>query len=137
MVERKRARRAKGELTERQQAFVREYLKDLNATAAAGRAGYKDPNIGRQLITKNNVSAAIRAGITARAERTKITTDLVVQETWQNYQRCVAAEEYGAANKALELLGRHVGAFPNRLEHSGPDGSPIEIIGIEIVRPAS
>lgn len=47
-------------LTDKQKRFVAEYLVDLNATQAAKRAGYKDPNIGRQLITKNNVSAAIQ-----------------------------------------------------------------------------
>ena len=43
-------------LTEKQKRFCEEYLVDLNATQAAARAGYKDPNIVRQLITKNNVS---------------------------------------------------------------------------------
>jgi F0F1-type ATP synthase assembly protein I len=27
--------------------------------------------------------------------------------------------------KALELLGRHLGLFVDRMEHSGPDGGPI------------
>ena len=118
-------------LTAKQERFVTEYLSDLNATAAAGRAGYKDPNIGRQLITKNNVRAAIDEGKRARAERTEITADLVVQETWKNYQRCVEAEEFSAANKALELLGRHTGAFPNKHEHSGPNNGAIPITFIE------
>ena len=30
------------------------------------------------------------------------------------------------ANKALELLGRHAGMFPNRHEHTGKDGEPIK-----------
>ena len=67
-------------LTNKQARFVEEYLVDLNATAAAGRAGYRDPNIGRQLITKNNVSAAIAEAMKKRSERTGITADRVVQE---------------------------------------------------------
>lgn len=67
-------------LTEKQKRFVSEYLKDLNATRAAARAGYKDPNIGRQLITKNNVSAAVQRAIQNREQRTEITQDRVVQE---------------------------------------------------------
>jgi len=67
-------------LTEKQKRFVQEYLLDLNATAAAARAGYKDPNIGRQLITKNNVSAAIEAAMQNRQQRTEITQDRVLQE---------------------------------------------------------
>ncbi len=31
-------------------------------------------------------------------------------------------------NSALERLGRHLGMFPNKHEHSGPDGSPLEIV---------
>lgn len=67
-------------LTEKQERFVEEYLVDLNATAAASRAGYKDPNIGRQLITKNNVSEAIQNAIKKRSARTEITQDQVLKE---------------------------------------------------------
>ena len=41
-------------LTEKQKQFCKEYLIDLNATAAAERAGYR-PAYGRQLITFSNV----------------------------------------------------------------------------------
>ena len=112
----RRPRRTRG-LTEKQKRFITEYLTDLNASAAALRAGYKWGDIGRQLLTKNHVKSAIQQAIRTRAERTEITADLVVQETWKNYQRCVDADEFSAANKALELLGR--GAFPNKHEHSG------------------
>ena len=67
-------------LTELQKRFVAEYLVDLNATQAAKRAGYKDPNIGRQLITNNNVSEAIQKAIARREERTQITQDMVLRE---------------------------------------------------------
>lgn len=67
-------------LTPKQKLFVQEYLVDLNATQAAARAGYKDPNIGRQLITKNNVSDAIQKAMRNRERRTEITQDMVVQE---------------------------------------------------------
>lgn len=71
---------AKQKLTEKQKRFVQEYLVDLNATAAAQRAGYKDPNIGRQLITKNNVSAAIQEAMDKRQSRVEITQDRVLRE---------------------------------------------------------
>jgi hypothetical protein len=111
---------------------VREYLIDLNATAAYKRAGYKSrgknaETAAGQIYRNIQVQAAINAAIADRNKRTEITMDLVVQETWTNYQRCVGADEFSAANKSLELLGRHVGAFPNKHEHSGPDGCPIPI----------
>lgn len=67
-------------LTDKQKRFVEEYLVDLNATQAAARAGYKDPNIGRQLISKNNVSEAIEKAKSERSERTEITQDMVLRE---------------------------------------------------------
>ena len=67
-------------LTELQKRFVAEYLVDLNATQAAKRAGYKDPNIGRQLITNHNVSEAIQKAIAKREQRTQITQDMVLRE---------------------------------------------------------
>lgn len=69
-----------GKLTAKQKKFVDEYLIDLNATQAAARAGYKDPNIGRQLITKNNVSDYIQKRQSIREQRTEITQDKVLKE---------------------------------------------------------
>ncbi len=124
-----------GKLTAKQRRFVNEYLIDCNATAAATRAGYSKKTarfIGAENLSKPYILALIQEGQKARAARTEITADLVVQETWKNYQRCVEAEEYAAANKSLELLGRHTGAFPHKMEVGG-SGIPIEIVGIEVV----
>lgn len=124
-------------LTAKQKRFVEEYLVDFNATKAAERAGYSKKTarfIGAENLTKPNIQAAIQEQIQARAARTEITADLIVQETWTNYQRCVKAEKFAAANKSLELLGRHVGAFPNKHEHSGPNNEPIPITIIRFNR---
>lgn len=67
-------------ITEKQKRFADEYLKDLNATAAARRAGYKDPNFGRQLLTKTNVSVYIQKRMGDQQRRTEITQDRVLQE---------------------------------------------------------
>lgn len=67
-------------LTPKQERFVDEYMVDLNATAAARRAGYKDPNIGRQLITKDNVSAAIQKRREELQGKLEITQEKVLQE---------------------------------------------------------
>lgn len=103
-------------LTEKQKRFVEEYLLDLNATAAARRAGYKDPNIGRQLITKNNVSEAIQRAIADRNARTEVDQDYVIEKLKEIADREASDAQDSAlkvANKikALELLGRHLGIF--------------------------
>ena len=70
----------KDKLTPKQERFCEEYLVDLNATKSAIRAGYKNGNIGRQLITKNNVLDKIEELRNAQSERTEITADRVLQE---------------------------------------------------------
>ena len=104
----------------------------MNATAAAKRAGYKDPNIGRQLITKNNVSAAIQEAVQKRNKRTEITQDYVIEKL-----REIAEKEasdvpesdlkYSNKLKAIELLGKHIGAFEPKEKKQIDDGVKIII----------
>lgn len=71
------------ELTDKQKAFVNEYLIDLNATQAAIRAGYSKKNadkIGSQLLGKSRVSAEINKAMAKREKRTEITQDRVLKE---------------------------------------------------------
>lgn len=63
--------------------FIAEYLKDNNATAAAARAGYSDPNYGRQLITNPNVAQAIAQQQKASIVRTLGSADEVLEQMWQ------------------------------------------------------
>lgn len=68
-------------MREKHQAFVREYLLDLNATQAAIRAGYsaKDADVqGPRLLGNAGIAAAIKEALDARAERTKINADYVL-----------------------------------------------------------
>lgn len=70
-------------LTNKQQRFVDEYLLDLNAAAAAVRAGYGAKNadvVGSQNLAKPNVAAAIRERMADRRQRTEITQDRVLEE---------------------------------------------------------
>lgn len=72
-------------LTDKQKAFVTEYLVDLNATQSAIRAGYSSKRaseIAYQLLQKTTVQQAIDEAQANRAERTEITADRVVQELW-------------------------------------------------------
>ena len=113
-------------LTAKQKAFVQEYLVDLNATQAARRAGYKNPEIGRQLITNNNVSSAIQAALKAREKRTEVTQDYVIAKLREIVEKDASDgpdSELKYANKirALELLGKHTGAFDARVSAAAQD----------------
>lgn len=132
-------------LTPKQERFVEEYLVDLNASAAARRAGYsaKSANrIGPELLGKTCVSEAIEKAKAKRVARTGITQDDVVKELWNFYKvNSVLIEKYGfggrdkdvngdgawkmvdatAAGKALDMLMKHVGGYDadNRREVGG------------------
>jgi phage terminase small subunit len=133
-------------LTPKQQAFVAEYLCDLNATQAAIRAGYSAKTadrIGPELLGKTCVREAIAEAKAARAERVEITADYVLRNLTEVVERCLqrapvmtmvggaAMQEIDkqgrhvwkfdakGANGALNLLGQHLGLYTKKLEHSG------------------
>lgn len=70
-------------LTAKEQAFVDQYLVDLNASQAAIRAGYSPKTagtIGAQVLNKPHVADAIQKAMQKRSQRTEITQDRVLQE---------------------------------------------------------
>lgn len=133
-----------GDLTDKQAAFVREYLVDLNATQAAIRAGYSKKTarkIGSENLSKPDIATAIRKALEARSERTEVTQDWVISRLVENVERSMQADPvldrkgnrtgeytYGGsvANRALELLGKHLGMFSENLNIRTPDG-PLQI----------
>ena len=69
-------------LTPKQQAFVREYLIDLDASKAVARAGYhatgqRAAEMGYQLLQKTPVKTAIKAAMDERAQRVNLDADSV------------------------------------------------------------
>jgi len=74
---------AKRGLTPKQATFAEEYLVDMNATAAAKRAGYSARTAewqGPQLLGKPHVQERIQSAMRERSARTGITQDRVLQE---------------------------------------------------------
>lgn len=68
-------------LTAKQSRFVEEYLKDLNATQAAIRAGYSERSarqVAEALLSKPHIAAAVTALQAARTQRTQIDADYVL-----------------------------------------------------------
>ena len=69
--------------TPKQRQFVEEYILDLNATAAARRAGYAAGSAkvrAAELMQTPEVQEAIQARMNARSERTEITADRTLSE---------------------------------------------------------
>jgi len=69
-------------LTNRQTRFVHEYLIDLNAAAAATRAGYSPAQVGTaaRIMRPAHVRAAIDARIAERNKTMDITAERVIQQ---------------------------------------------------------
>ena len=142
-------------LTPKQQRFVEEYLIDLNATQSAIRAGYSEKTAneqGSRLLANVSISEAIAEAKNKRAERTEITQDYVLSNIQKVIERCMQQEAVQArdgspllvegpegnlaclfefkeagALKGLELLGKHLGMFKDKVEHTGKDGGPIDL----------
>lgn len=149
----------KNKLTLKQQAFVAEYLVDLNGAAAARRAGYGEKNsnkIATSLLARPHIQEAIAAAMEKRSKRTEVDADYVLTNLLEIVERCmqrapvthkgqqVVDEEGNSvwcfdgknAIRALELLGKHKGMWVEKQELSGPDGGPIDNqLVIRLVRP--
>jgi phage terminase small subunit len=124
-------------LTPKQQRFVEEYLVDLNATQAAIRAGFSAKTAewqGPQLLGKNHVAEAIqgmRAKLSERTLRTAADVLADIGKVRDNAMQAVIDPQTGAngmlshkdALKALELEGKHYGAFTENINLRNPDGS--------------
>jgi phage terminase small subunit len=109
-------------LNAKRAAFVREYLKDLNATQAAIRAGYSAKtaySIGGRLLKEVEVAAAVRKGQEHR-EGKAIATRAERQEFWTRVLHGQEDDTRMADRlKASELLGKSEADFTDKLEHSG------------------
>lgn len=135
-------------LTPKQERFVEEYLVDLNGTQAAIRAGYSPKTANEQasvMLAKPNIQEAVQAQRAKVSERTMRTVADVMADIGRvrdNAMQIMTDPDTGGqvmlshkdALKALELEGKHLGAFTERIEHSGPGGSAIPTI-INLVAP--
>ena len=119
-------------LTARQSRFVDEYMKDLNATAAAKRAGYSSKTAKQQawrLLTNVDFRAAVEAAQTKIAAKSQLTAEKVLAWLEAVHQLAMSAKppQCAAAIHATELLGRHIGMLPRSVAVTGADGGSIKV----------
>jgi hypothetical protein len=99
-------------LTPRRELFAQEYLKDLNATQAARRAGYARVDEGARLLADGAVQARIAQLQGERTQRLRIEADEVLNELLAVVRMNpdqVKKLRYADKLKALELCLRHMG----------------------------
>lgn len=115
-------------LTAKQARFVEEYLIDLNATQAAIRAGYSEKTaeqLGYQLLQKTSVLEAVEEAKNQVSKRTELTVDMVVQGLLKEAQDYAEGTTQSARVSAWAHLGKHLGMFKEKIEHSGDPNNPI------------
>ena len=117
-------------MTPKRIAFVQEYLKDLNATQAAIRAGYSERTAGQtghEILKFPEIQAALADAQAERSERTKVDAAFVLN----GLQREAAAGDTGEPNtariRAMELLGKHLGMFVERAQVEVTEPTPREV----------
>ncbi len=116
-------------LTPKQQRFIDEYLIDLNATQAAIRAGYSVETAKKKAagwVVKGSVSQAIQAAREKVKQRNELSQDDVIQGLLLEAKRDGKGASHAARVSAWTQLGKHLGMFVERHEHSGPNGEPIQ-----------
>jgi phage terminase small subunit len=124
---------------DRQETFCREYLIDYNGTQAAIRAGYSKKTAFSQasrMLRNVKVLSRVRALQAEKTAQLSISQDWVVHqlvdvvqkckdpvpvETWDYEEKAtVKTGEYmfdsKGATKALELLGKHLGMYIDKVE---------------------
>ena len=138
-------------LTARQARFPQEYIVDLNGTQAVIRCGYS-PNgadvTAIRLLGNPRIQQALAKAMAQRSQRTEINADWVLTQLRENVERAMRAvavlnrdgEETGewtyqghVANRSLELIGKHLGMFTDKVEVAGRDGDPVQIRWIETI----
>lgn len=110
--------KTKKKLTDKQAAFVREYMVDRNATQAAIRAGYSAKNasrIGPEVLGKTWVADEIRRREEALEVKSGITVEKMLKMLFEDYEWCREQMPSGkprdgliaqmAADKIMKALG--------------------------------
>ena len=127
------------ELSDKQKRFVEEYVINPNATDAYKKAGYKvaagrsAANAASRLLGNVGIRAAIDAAQAKRAVFVELTAAEVIEGLRREAADRSPVGAAAARVKALELLGKHRGMFPDKVHVSGPDGKGAAIIIKEIV----
>lgn len=109
-------------LTPKQQRFVEEYLIDLNATQSAIRAGYSEKtarDIGCENLAKPNIAKAIEEAQEKLSNKAQVTVEMVVQGLLNEAKDLSEGSTQSARVSAWAHLGKHLGMFKDKVEHSG------------------
>ena len=101
---------SKRSLTDRQDLFCREYIKDLNAQAAAKRAGYSEKMANAkayQFLKVDRIRERIEELKKESMRRLALDADDILRRLVRIADATEQSGDYNAAIRSLELLGKH------------------------------
>ena len=117
-------------LTPKQARFVEEYLIDLNATAAAKRAGYSKKTARQQaarLLSNVNVECAVAEGHARHRERCEVTRDSMAAQFDEDREFARENSQPGAAVSASTGMAKLFGLLTDKHEHGGDPDRPLTL----------
>lgn len=111
--------------TAKQTAFIKWYcsaLVNMNGTEAARRAGYKGNDrtlstVAQENLGKPMIRQEIDNRLRAAAAGAEVTVEWVLKELQATYERATDDRKYSAAVRCLELQGKYLKMFSDRIEH--------------------
>lgn len=125
----------KDNLTDKQRLFCHEYLKDLNGTQAAIRAGYSENSaqeIASENLSKPMVSEYLEKLKNEKFSKVNIEIDDILKDIIDTRTEAALEKKHSDRLKANELLGKYKKMWTDKVDNSylGADGKPIDPVTI-------
>ena len=118
----KARRAAMGEMNERQVLFCEEFLNPENkfsipaAYIAAGYSYKSASTAAYELYNKPHIQTYITKLKSKRVQRQEVTVTRVVEDLLRIARKAEKACAYAPATRALELVGKHIGMFHDKID---------------------
>ena len=112
-------------MTPKQRQFIDWYCSakvNMNGTEAARRAGYKGSDttlasVARENLRKPQIMEEIEVRLSQATAGARVTVEWVLKEIKATYVRATAERKYSVAVRCLELQGKYLKMFSERIEH--------------------
>lgn len=105
-------KRFREDLSPEEEVFCREYVLHGNATQAIKATGYDGRNpsvIGSSWLKRPRIQKKLSRMKTRDEAQADMTRDIYLAMLKDTYQKAMADGDYSGANRAMELIGKHLG----------------------------